>query len=297
MRLNTITNMNNDLSDLFSNTGTVVRKSNTEAKTATADEIKLNYCCDVVLTKNNTKYILGTNQLFPIYDIDVLNGGIHDVQMYLYSALKWNDMLYTDSGDAVRSEEDPDATLGYNCGVRIFNYRGGTPCLPRSKHERTLTVDEWCRLAHNAIPTHKVLPSLWVEAEYGHKFWTPDKGLISALPVNSIPITLETEREFKRTINYRSPSNVLATRVISMLYAYMRENNASRLYIGYECNLVKDPETELINAYDWSTSHCRRVGEIPHNHKNLFGHAKDGANRKLAIAVRSGTFSAERIFA
>lgn len=290
-----------DLSDLFSNSGKVVKKSNTTANTesnaTSSDEIKLNYCCDVVMTQGGTKYILGTNQLFPIYDINVLNGGRYDVQLYLYAALKWNDMFYTDDGSAVRMDEDPDATLGYNCGVRIFNYKGGSPCIARSKHERTLSVDEWCRLTHNAIPTCKVLPKLWVESENGHKFWTPDRGIISALPVNNIPITLETEREFKHTINYRSASNVLATRVISMLYTYMRDNNVRKLYIGYECDLASDPETELINAYAWSNTHCRRVGELPHSHKNLFGHVKDGASRKLSIAVRSGTFSEELVFA
>lgn len=288
----------NDLSDLFSNSGKVVKKSsNTTANTTSSDEIKLNYCCDVVMTQGTTKYILGTNQLFPIYDINVLNGGRYDVQLYLYAALKWNDMFYTDDGVAVRMDEAPDATLGYNCGIRIFNYKGGSPCIARNKHERTLSVDEWCRLTYNAIPTYKVLPKLWVESENGHKFWTPDRGIISALPVNNIPITLETAREFKRTINYRSASDVLATRVISMLYAYMRDNNVRKLYIGYEYDLASDPETELIDAYSWSNSHCRRVGELPHNHKNLFGHVKDGASRKLAIAVRSGTFSEELVFA
>jgi hypothetical protein len=284
-----------DLDDLLKDVATVASNKK-ERKNKSSEEIKLNYCADIVLSQDNKKYILGTNQLFPIYTRDILNGGRYDVQMYLYSALSWHDMLYTDYGAAVRPDEDPDATLGYNCGVRIFNYRGGTPCVAKSRHERTLTVDEWCRLTCNSVYTQKVFPKLWVENNGGHEFWTPNKGIIRALPVN-IPMTLETIGEFKRKGQYASKTHILMTRLISMLYSYMRDNDIDHIYVGYENNLVADPETKLIDAYKWSANHCRRVGEIQHDHLDLFGEIASSSIRKLMMAVNASTFSEERVFA
>lgn len=284
------------LDDLLSNVGTVVKTSSNKKNAKSSAEIKLNYCCDVVLSRDSKKYILGTNQLFPIYNKTMLGGGVYDVQVYLYSALSWKDMLYTDTGAAVHTDEAPDATLGYNCGIRVFNYRGGSPCIARNREERTLTVDDWCRLTYNAIPTDKVMPRLWRKAEGGHKFWTPDEGIISALPVN-IPMTLETASEFKHLINYRSGSDMLVTKIATMIYTYMRDNNIERLYVGYDYNLTEETETQLIDAYKWSTTHYRRLGTMEHNHLNLFDYVADSRNRKLAIAVKSGTFSEERVFA
>lgn len=286
------------LDDLLSNVGTVVTKktSNTTHKKSSSAEITLNYCCDVVLSRSAKKYILGTNQLFPIYNKNMLNGGVHDIQVYLYSALSWNGMLYTDTGAAVHPDEAPDATVGYNCGIRVFNYRGGSPCIAKTRDERTLTVDDWCRLTYNAFLTDKVMPKLWRKAEGGHKFWTPDDGIISALPV-SIPMTLETAAEFKNLIGYKSGSSMLMTKIATMLYVYMYDNNIDRLYIGYDYNLTEETETQLIDAYKWSNTHCRRMGSMNHNHLNLFDYVADSRNRKLAIAIKSGTFSEERVFA
>lgn len=285
------------LDDLLSNVGTVVTTKQCNNNTRkSSSEIKLNYCCDVVLTRNKEKYILGTNQLFPIYNKVMLGGGVHDVQLYLYSALTWNDMLYTDTGAAVHPTEAPDATLGYNCGIRVFNYRGGSPCIARNREERTLTVDDWCRLTYNAFPTDKVMPRLWKKADGGHKFWTPDDGIISALPVD-IPMTLEVASEFKNIIGYRSGSDMLMTKISTMLYTYMRDNNIDKLYVGYDFNLSEDTETELVDAYKWSNTHYRRLGTLEHNHMQLFDYVAASRNRKLAIAIRSGTFSAESVFA
>jgi hypothetical protein len=286
------------LDDLLNGVGTVVTKKQSNSNNArkSSSEIKLNYCGDVVLARDKKKYILGTNQLFPIYKKVMLGGGVYDVQLYMYTALSWNDMLYTDAGAAVHPIEAPDATLGYNCGIRVFNYRGGSPCIARSREERTLTVDDWCRLTYNAIPTDKVMPRLWKKADGGHEFWTPDEGFISALPVD-IPMTLEIASEFKNIIGYRSGSDMLMTKISSMLYTYMRDNNIDKLYVGYDFNLSEDTETELIDAYEWSNTHYRRLGTLEHNHTQLFDYVAASRNRKLAIAIKSGTFSAESVFA
>lgn len=262
----------------------------------TADELALNFCCDVVLAKDTNKYILGTNQLFPIHDRNVLNGGIYDIQLYVYSALKWRDLVYTENGTAVYPDEEPDTALGYNCGTRIFGYKGGTPCLARKKEERPLTIDEWCRLSYDAVPTDKVLPRLWKKAPGGHQFWVPDEGMISALP-EDIPMALDTVAEFRRKVNYRASASRLATKVHSLLYTHMLDNSIERLYIGYSANIVADAEEGLIPAYEWSKTHRRRLGEIPYNYLNLFGSISDSNSRKLANAINSGTFVTERVFA
>lgn len=282
------------LNNLLASFGSSVNTAS--SNTGAADELALNFCCDVVLAKNTNKYILGTNQLFPIHDRNILNGGIHDIQLYVYSALKWRDLVYTENGTAIHPGEDPDIALGYNCGTRIFKYKGGTPCLARHKEERPLTVDEWCRLSYDAIPTDKVFPRLWKKAPGGHLFWTPDEGIISALPVD-IPMALDTVAEFKRKVNYGASNSRLETKVHSLLYSYMLDNSLERLYIGYSADVRADMEEGLIPAYEWSKTHRRRLGEIPYNYLNLFGSISDSNSRKLANAINSSAFVTERVFA
>lgn len=287
-----------DLTNLLSSVGTVVTKTSSNNNQTTDSSVKLNYCSDVVITYDAVKYILGTNQLFPIYDLSYINGSVHDIQMYLYTAVKWKDMFYTDLGPAVHPDDDPDAYLGYGGGIDVFNYSGGSPCIANSIHRRDLTIDEWCQLTHNALPTEPkhVLPRLWMKAEGGHKFWTPTEGIISALPVN-IPMILESADDFSAMIRYRLGSSCLASKVRSMLYKYMSDHNIDRLYVGYESNLLHEPETHLINSYEWSKHHRRRLGEMPYNEYNFFGSVGDSKLRKLSVAINNGMFDQERIFA
>lgn len=285
------------LDDLLSNVGTVMTSTSNNNKAA--NEVTLNYCSDIVLTNTNgsEKYILGTNQLYPIYDMSFINGAVHNVQMYLYTAVKWRDMFYTDFGPAILPEDDPEALLGYGCGVDIFDYAGGSPCIANSIRNRDLTIDEWCQLTHMALPAESkfVLPTVWRKADGGHKFWTPDEGIISALPVN-IPMILESSEDFRSTIEYRLSSNCLASKVRSMLYMYMREHSIDRLYVGYTADLLKEPETQLINAYEWSKTHRRRVGEMMYNPDNFFGQIGNSKLRQLSVAINNGTFLQERLF-
>lgn len=286
-----------DLSDLLSNVGTVTTTSSNNNRAA-VEEVKLNYCCDVVLSDGPNKFILGTNQLFPIYDLSYINGAVHNVQMYLYTAVKWRDMLYTDLGPAVHPDDDPDAYLGYGCGIDVFNYDGGSPCIASSICCRDLTIDEWCKITYNALPAapKHVLPRIWRKAEGGHKFWTPTDGVISALPAN-IPMILESADEFSAMIKYRLGGSCLAAKVRTMLYNYMQEYGIDRLFIGYEADLLKDPEQHLIGAYDWSKTHRRRIGEMPYNEHNFFGQLGDSRNRQLSVAINNKAFTQERIFA
>ena len=285
------------LDDLLSNVGTIVSNSSNNNQ-ATTSEVKLNYCSDIVLTDGSEKCILGTNQLFPIYDLSFINGAVHNVQMYVYTAIKWRDMFYTDLGHAVHPGDEPEAYLGYGCGIDVFNYNGGSPCIANSICYRDLTIDEWCQLTHNALPaSHKhVLPRVWKKAEGGHKFWTPTEGVISALPVN-IPMILESADEFRSIIKYRLSSDCLESKVRTMLYNYMRYNNLTRLYVGYESDLLKEPETQLINAYDWSKTHRRYIGEMVYNENNFFGQLGDSKLRQLSNAINNKAFTQERVFA
>lgn len=260
------------------------------------EKLKIHYCCDLVYNHNGRKHILGTNQLFPVYEKNVLNGGAYDVQLYLYSALKWKDMLYTDTGEAVYQDEDPDATLGYNCGIDILEYKGSTPCLARSTKQRTLTVDQWSRLTHYAMLTSAVLPSLWVKADGGHEFWTPDEGLISALPVN-LPMVMDSAEAFTRAVRYRLGRETLLVRLQLLLYDFMDKNNISRIYMGYPADLTKQTETHLVDAYEWSESHSRRLGVVDYNHRYFLSTVGANRMRKLAIALNNASFTQEEIFA
>ena len=285
------------LDDLLCNVGTVISTSSNNNQAA-VDEVKLNYCCDVVLSKDSKKFILGTNQLFPIYDVSYINGAVHDIQMYLYTAVTWRDMFYTDMGYATHATDDPEAYLGYGGGIDVFDYNGGSPCVANSISCRDLTIDEWCRLTHNALPASPkhVLPRIWRRAEGGHKFWTPTDGIISALPVN-IPMILESAEEFSSLTRYNLGGSVLASKIRAMLYNYMTENNVNRLYVGYEADLLNEPETHLIDAYSWSSGHRRRIGEMPYNENNFFGQLGDSKLRHLSIAINNKAFTQERVFA
>lgn len=288
-----------DLSDLLSNVGTVSTTSsnNNQTHNAAIEEVKLNYCCDIVLSEGPNKFILGTNQLFPIYDLSYINGAVHDVQMYLYTAVRWRDMLYTNMDYATHPDDEPDSYLGCGGGIDVFDYNGGSPCIANSICYRDLTIDEWCQLTHKALPTSPkyALPRIWKKADGGHKFWTPTDGIISALPVN-IPMILGTADEFRSITHYKLSSSVLASKVRSMLYTYMTENNIDRLYIGYEANLLSDTETHLVCAYDWSKTHRRRIGEMTYDENNFFGQLGESKLRQLSNAVNNRAFTQERVF-
>ena len=43
-----------------------------------------------------------------------------------------------------------------------------------------------------------------------------------------IPMTLEVASEFKNIIGYRSGSDMLMTKISTMLYTYMRDNNMDK---------------------------------------------------------------------
>lgn len=260
------------------------------------EKLKIHYCCDLVYNRDGRKYILGTNQLFPVYEENVLNGGAFDVQLYLYSALKWKDMLYTDAGNAVYQDEDPDATLGYNCGIDILSYKGSTPCLARSTKQRTLTVDQWSRLTNDAVLTSSVIPTLWVKADWGHKFWTPDEGFISAIPLD-LPIVLDSAASFSRAVRYRSGYETLLVRLQILMYEFMKSRNISRIYMGHPAELTKQTETHLVDAYEWSETHSRRLGVVDYNHKYFLSAVGANRMRKLAIALNNASFTQEEIFA
>lgn len=295
-----------DIDDLLNGIG-VISSTSTSTNTSNKNsnkhqhqsdsEVKLKYGCDIVLNKDDQKYILGTNQLFPIYKQSFLNGSVFDVQMYLYAAVMWRDMIYTNMGSAVHPDEDPDSMLGYGGGIYVYNYRGGSPCIANSIKGRDITVDDWCQLTYGALPvaSKHALPRLWVKSEGGHKFWTPDDGIISALPVN-IPMLLDSAEAFSSLIKYKLGGSTLATKVRSMLYEYTLKHDIDKLYIGFESDLVSDPDTCLIDAFEWRNTHNMRIGEIQYNEQNLFGQLRDSTVRQLCNAVNNGRFECEALF-
>lgn len=284
--------MSDILNDVLGN----IDLSSGNKRTTPVEKIKTQFCCDVVLQDQGSKYILGTNQLFPIFEKDFLNGGRYDVQLYLYTALKWKHLFYTDMGTAVSADEDPDATLGYAHGIDIYKYHGASPCLAYNVEDRTLTVDQWCRLSHNALPVANPLPRLWRKAEGGHTFWTPYEGLISAIPVE-IPMALESAEEFSDNVGYNLGGFTLTLKLQALLYEYLRDNKYDRLYIGYPCELTKEPEQNLVNAHDWSKTHCRRLGETDYDSVNILGGISRGLSRKLTMVLNNMSFVQEEIFA
>jgi hypothetical protein len=289
-----------DLSDLLNDVKVISNKSNNArsgSNRSAISEVKLKYGCDIVLSKDDKKYILGTNQLFPIYQHSFLNGSVYDIQMYLYAAVVWRDMIYTNMGSAVHPDEDPDSMLGYGGGIYVYNYKGGSPCIADSIKGRDITVDDWCQLTYNALPvsTNQSLPKLWIKAEGGHKFWTPDEGIISALPVN-IPMILDTAEKFSSLINYRLGGSTMASKVRAMLYEYTLKYNIDKLYIGFPSDIVSEPEQFLVDAYEWRNTHRMRLGEIQYNESNLFSHIRDSKVRQLCNAVNNGCFDKEALF-
>lgn len=286
--------MNDPLADLLGNFDVSSKGNN-----AKVEPVLLNYCCDTVLNSYGKNYILGNNQLFPIYDKNFINGGWHDIKLYLYTALKWRDMLYTDTGEAVQEDDEPYATLGYGCGIDIFKYRGSSPCVARNIEGRTLTIDQWCRLTHDAMlaKASQVMPRLWMPVEIGgHKFWTPDKGTIRALPVD-IPMVLDSAEEFCTRAGCQIGGSLLLVKLQTMLYKYMQEQDIDRLYIGYNYNPSAKTEEELIPAEDWSMSHSRRLGEIAYDSDDMVGKLSIGNARKLAMAINNLSFHQEDVFA
>lgn len=270
-----------------------------ESSIKSTDSIKTHYCCDVVLEQDNKKYILGTNQLFPVYEQNFVNGGSFDVSLFVYTALKWKELFYTSDGVAISEDEDPDALLGYNHGIDIFSFKGSTPCLAKKHEEMPLSVDEWCRLVSNAIPAQPkdVLPVLWKKDPGGHEFWVPGEGMVRAIPVQDVPIALYPKEVFNTLIRYNLDAATLIVQLQSMLYKYMTDNSIDKLYIGYRNDLSAKPEEQLIDAYEWSNTHHRRIGAKPYQEDKLYSTLSISSACQLAQCINSTKFTKKEIFA
>lgn len=258
--------------------------------------ITTHVCCDIVFEQNGNKYIAGTNQLFPVFSTDFCNGCKYPVSLYVYTAMKWKELFYTDSGDAVAADDEPEALLGYNHGLDVIRFKNATPCLVPAevghRKEQALTIDQWCRLSHKGILTNEFMPKLWIESEFGSEFWTPDKGMIRAIPTD-IPIVLHSAEEFCDMVGYNSSVGAMLQRITMMLNMYVGNKT---LYIGFSPETARPTEDRLIEASKWFNTHYRRIG-IQKAKNTLLDTISGSAARSLAISLANKGFEREEIFA